>query len=221
MVLYKKEYDLWRATDPTQRGKLLQRYADLSWLTIDMQRDRISDWTRPESGEDVALSATKLRLDLEFFFIGLNRLIQVANVVRETADPRSVMPAAKAKFDQDTEGLGLDPDALKPMTVTDVRNSMEHFLNLKITGGFGIQQGDYGEWFVLYRNRMFDTRELHDAAYDLWLAIRSAVDIEAFADFRPEPPLFELRSPDQIPAPDRRLEFLNYRGHGSSEHPWG
>ncbi len=31
MATFKKEYDLWRATNATQRGKLLQQYADRCW----------------------------------------------------------------------------------------------------------------------------------------------------------------------------------------------
>lgn len=80
------------------------------------------------------------------------------------------------------------------------RHALEHFQNLEIRGGLGFGRGG-DRWYVSYRDRMFDTQELLDAALDLHLAIRAAVDPEAFMDFRADYPIIEVRDPAEIVNP--------------------
>jgi hypothetical protein len=50
---------------------------------------------------------------------------------------------------------------------------------------------------------MFETKDLLAAAEGLHRAIRTAVDPEAFSDFRGDHPLIELRDPKEIVRPWR------------------
>jgi len=178
MATFKKEHDLWRATDSVQRARLLEQYADLCWVMIDLQQTRIAYWQKPDHRETAMGQLVKQRIDVDMFIMALHRLAEVANVVQETADPGGVMPAARAPFDEATKGLVLDPQALEPVTITNVRNALEHFLNLKITEELGFTRASYG-WHVSYRDKQFSTDELFEAAAHLHQAIISAVFIEA------------------------------------------
>jgi hypothetical protein len=53
-------------------------------------------------------------------------------------------------------------------------------------------------WWISYRARMVQTKDLLAAAEDLHRAIRSAVDPEAFSDFHGDYPFIELRDPADI-----------------------
>ena len=58
-------------------------------------------------------------------------------------------------------------------------------------------------WWISYRDRMFETKDLLAAAEDLHRAIRATVDPEAFSDFRGDHPFIELRDPKEIVRPWR------------------
>jgi hypothetical protein len=74
-------------------------------------------------------------------------------------------------------------------------------------GGLGFGRGEDG-WYVSYRDRMFDTKQLLEAGQELHRAIRQAVDPEAFADFRGQYPIVELRDPALL-TPPALAEALN------------
>lgn len=141
----------------------------------------------------------KQRNDLDFFFMALHRLVVVAELTDELSDPRGAMPAARTRFDDRTAGMMLG-ESDDPATVASVRHALEHFQNLEIRGGLGFGRGG-DRWYVSYRDRMFDTQELLDAALDLHLAIDAAVDPEAFMDFRADYPIIEVRDPAEIVNP--------------------
>lgn len=58
-------------------------------------------------------------------------------------------------------------------------------------------------WFISYKGRMFETKDLLAAATDLHRAIRAALDPEAFSDPVGYAPFIELRDPEDIVKPWR------------------
>jgi hypothetical protein len=113
-------------------------------------------------------------------------------------------PFRRARAVQQTEfGLPLsDSEPEQPGTIASVRNAFEHGQNLAIRGGLGLASGPDG-WWISYRDRMFQTKDLLAAAEDLHHAIRAAVDPEVFSDFHGDHPFIELRDPADIVRPWR------------------
>jgi hypothetical protein len=207
VAVYKDEYKLWRETNATQRALMLRDHADMFWLMIQMQHERMTGWEEPKCFDEARTQLVRQRLDVDMFMMAMSRLLVVAQISEKTADPRSVMPAAMAAFATDAEGMVLDPFSPMPSTITDARNALEHWSNLKKAGGLGFARGDDG-WYVSYRDKMFGTARLLDAARDLHHAIREAIDPEAFADPRSDVPFVELRSPDEVPPVRRPLYWF-------------
>ncbi len=140
---------------------------------------------------------------MDLFIVSLHRLHTVAELAAAAADPRNVLSAALERFSKQAEGLPLsesEPD--QPATIACIRNDFEHGHNLAIRGGLGLASGPDG-WWISYRDRMFQTKNLLAAAEDLHRAIRSAVDPEAFSDFHGDHPFIELRDPADIVRPWR------------------
>jgi hypothetical protein len=114
------------------------------------------------------------------------------------ADPRDVLPGALERFGGLTAGLPLSEEEQdQPTTIASVRNAFEHGQNLAIRGGLGLASGP-DAWWISYRDRMFQTKNLLAAAEELHRAVRAAVDPEAFSDFRGDHPFIELRDPADI-----------------------
>jgi len=192
MVLYKNEFRLWQEMRPTQRALMLRNDADTNWLAVQLQHDRIAAFHPSPDG----VTLTQQRNDVDFFFMALHRLVITAELAEKLCDPRGVLPAARTAFNDS-----------KPAIITSIRHALEHFQNLEIRGGLGFGRGG-DRWYVSYRDRMFDTQELLDAAFDLHRAIRAAVDTEAFMDFHGDHPIIELRDPADIVKPWRPDGFI-------------
>jgi hypothetical protein len=188
--------------NPMQRALMFRNDADRCWLAVQMQRDRIAAFQ--PSNDMVRL--VQQRNDVDFYFMALHRLVVVAELAEQLSDPRGVLPAARSAFNDRTGGMMLG-ESDDPATICSVRHSLEHFQNLEIRGGLGFGRGG-DRWFVRYRDRMFDTQELLDAAFDLHRAIRAAVDTEAFMDFHGDHPIIELRDPADIVKPWRPGGFI-------------
>jgi hypothetical protein len=140
---------------------------------------------------------------VDLFVVSLHRLHTVAQLAAEVADPRNVLAGALERFSGLTAGLPLsESDPSQPGTVASVRNAFEHGQNLAIRGGLGLASGPDG-WWISYRDRMFQTKDLLAAAEDLHHAIRAAVDPEAFSDFHGDHSFIELRDPKDIVRPWR------------------
>jgi hypothetical protein len=119
------------------------------------------------------------------------------------ADPRDVLSGALERFGALTAGLPLsEGERDQPATIAGVRNALEHGQNLAIRGGLGLASGPDG-WWISYRNRMFQTKDLLTAAEELHRAVRAAVDPEAFSDFHGNHPFIEPRDPADITRPWR------------------
>ena len=147
-----------------------------------MQHGRITD-PGPAILSDPRSVLIQRRIDVDLFVVSLHRLHTVARLAAEVADPGNVLSAALEQFSDLTAGLPLsesEPD--QPATIASVRNFLEHSQNLAIRGGLGLASGTDG-WWISYRDRMFQTRELLTAAEEMHHAVRAAVDPEAFSDF--------------------------------------
>lgn len=197
MVTYKREVRLWREMNSMQRALTFRNDADRCWLAVQMQHERIAAFQ--PSNDMVTL--IQQGNDVDFFFIALHRLVIVAELAEQLSDPRGVLHAARSAFNDRSAGMMLG-ESDDPATIGSVRHSLEHFQNLKIRGGLGFGRGG-DRWYVSYRDRMSDTQELLDAAFDLHRAIRAAVDTEAFMDFHGDHPIIELRDPADIVRPWR------------------
>jgi hypothetical protein len=202
MVTFRREIRLWHETGVTQRALMIRDDADTCWLACQMQHGRITD-PGPALLSDPRSSLFQRRIDVDLFMVSLHRLHTVAELAAEVADPRNVLSGALDRFNSLTAGLPLsesEPD--RPTTIASVRNVFEHWQNLAIRGGLGLASGPDG-WWISYRDRMFETKDMLAAAEDLHRAIRAAVDPEAFSDFRGDHPLIELRDPKEIVRPWR------------------
>jgi hypothetical protein len=196
MATFKREVALWRRTGTTQRALMIRDDSDTCWIACQMQHERILN---PGSDviSDSRSSLIQRRIDVDLFVVSLHRLHTVAELAAEVADTRKVLPAAIEQFSQHTAGLPLSENEAKSATIADVRHAFEHAQNLKIRGGLGLASGPDG-WWISYRTRMFETKDLLAAAENLYRAIRAAVDPEAFSDFRGNSPYIELRDPGHI-----------------------
>ena len=143
------------------------------------------------------------RIDVDLFVVSLHRLHTVAELAATVADPRNVLPEAIDQFTAQTAGLPLSEDKSdERATIANVRHALEHGQNLAIRGGLGFASGPDG-WWISYRGRMFETKDLLAAAEGLHRAVRTAVDTEAFGDFHGDFPFVELRDPATIIRPWR------------------
>jgi hypothetical protein len=107
------------------------------------------------------------------------------------------------QFSEQNAGLPLsDSEPGRPATITSVRNALEHGQNLAIRSGLGFASGPDG-WWISYRDRNIPDQGPARCSQDLHRAIRTAVDPEAFSDFRDEHPFVELRDPETIVKPWR------------------
>jgi hypothetical protein len=171
--------------------------ADTYRLACQTQHNRITD-PGPAILSDPRSSLIQRRIDVDLFVVSLHRLHTVAQLAAEVADPRNVLAGALERFSGLTAGLPLsESDPSQPGTVASVRNAFEHGQNLAIRGGLGLASGPDG-WWISYRDRMFQTKDLLAAAEDLHHAIRAAVDPEAFSDFHGDHSFIELRDPKDI-----------------------
>jgi len=167
-----------------------------------MQHRRITE-PGPAILSDPRSNLIQRRIDVDLFAVSLHRLHTVAQLAAEVADPRNVLAGALERFSGLTTGLPLsESEPGQPTTIASVRNAFEHGQNLAIRGGLGLASGPDG-WWISYRDRMFQTKDLLAAAEDLHRAIRAAVDPEAFSDFRGDHPFIELRDPKDIVRPWR------------------
>ena len=197
MVTFRREIRLWRETGATQRALMIRDDADTCWLACQMQHGRITD-PGPAILDDPRSSLVQRRIDVDLFVVSLHRLHAVATLAAEVADPRSVLPGELDRFQGLTAGLPLsEGEPGQPTAVASVRNAFEHWQNLAIRGGLGLASGPDG-WWISYRDRMFETKDLLAAARDLHGGVRAAVDPEAFSDFRGDHPFIELRDPADI-----------------------
>jgi hypothetical protein len=177
--------------------------ADKGWLACQLQHERMMTPAPDPSNPAPRADLVRQAIDLDFFFVAVNRLAAVAGLAADVSDPRKVLPEAIARFTEDTAGWPLsDAERHQHATVTGIRNALEHTANLAKRGGLGLARGHLG-WWVTYKNSMFETQELLAAADELHKAIRSAIDTEAFSDFHGDYPLVELRDPSQITCPPR------------------
>jgi hypothetical protein len=202
MATFRREIRLWHETGATQRALMIRDDADTYWLACQMQHGRITG-PGPAILSDPRSVLIQRRIDVDLFGVSLHRLHTVAKLAAEVADPRNVLSEALERFGGLTAGLPLsesEPD--RPATIASVRNSLEHRQNLAIRGGLGLASGTDG-WWISYRDRMFQTRELLAAAEDLHRAVRAAVDPEAFSDYHGDHPFIELRDPADIARPWR------------------
>jgi hypothetical protein len=206
MVVFKREVRLWRETNAVHRALLLRDDADSAWVAVELQHDRIVSVASTEPNGNVRLSLLRRKIDVDFFFMALHRLVVTAELVQEVADPRQVMPGALAMFNQKTAGMMLS-QADEPATIANIRNALEHGQNLERRGGLGFGTGPDG-WYVSYRDRMVETRQLLEAACELHRSVREAIDPEAFADFHGQYPFVELRDPTEL-SPRQRLLGAN------------
>jgi hypothetical protein len=202
MVTFRRETRLWRETSVTQRALMIRDDADTYWLACQMQHRRITD-SGPALIGDPRSIAIQGRIDVDLFIVTLHRLHTVAKLAAEVADPRDVLSGALERFGGLTAGLPLsEGEQDSPATIASVRNAFEHGQNLAIRGGLGLASGPDG-WWVSYRGRMFQTKDLLAAAEELHRAVRAAVDPEAFSDFHGDHPFIELRDPADITRPWR------------------
>jgi hypothetical protein len=202
MATFPREIRLWHETGVTQRALMIRDDADTYWLACQMQHRRITS-PGPVILSDPRSVLIQRRIDVDLFVVSLHRLHTVARLAAEVADPENVLPGALERFSGLTAGLPLaesEPD--RPATIASVRNSFEHRQNLAIRGGLGLASGADG-WWISYRDRMFQTRELLTAAEELHHGVRAAVDPEAFSDFHGDHPFIELRDPADITRPWR------------------
>jgi hypothetical protein len=202
MVTFRREIRLWRETGVTQRALMIRDDADTYWLACQMQHERITD-PGPAILSDPRSSLIQRRVDVDLFVVSLHRLHTVAQLAAEVADPRNVLSGALERFSALTTGLPLsESQPGQTATIASVRHAFEHGHNLAIRGGLGLASGPDG-WWISYRDRMFQTKDLLAAAEDLHRAIRAAVDPEAFSDFHGDHPFIELRDPKDIVGPWR------------------
>jgi hypothetical protein len=200
MVTFRRETRLWHETGVTQRALMIRDDADTYWLACQMQHGRITD-PGPAILSDPRSGLVQRRIDVDLFIVSLHRLHTVAKLTAEVADPRNVLSGALERFSGLTAGLPLsEGEQDQAATIASVRNAFEHWQNLAIRGGLGLASGPDG-WWISYRDRMFETKELLAAAEELHRAIRAAVDPEAFSDLRGDHPLIELRDPADIARP--------------------
>jgi hypothetical protein len=210
MVTFRREIRLWHETGATQRALMIRDDADTYWLACQMQHGRITD-PGPAVLNDSRSSLIQRRIDVDLFIVSLHRLHTVATLAAEVADPRSVLSGELDRFRDLTAGLPLsEGQPGQPTTIASVRNAFEHGQNLAIRGGLGLASGPDG-WWVSYRDRMFQTKDLLAAAQDLHRAIRAAVDPEAFSDFHGGHPFIELRDPANITRPWRPASEITDR----------
>jgi hypothetical protein len=202
VVTFRRETRLWREIGVTQRALMIRDDADTYWLACQMQHGRIT-------GPDPAILADPRsivlqgRIDVDLFIVTLHRLHTVAKLAAEVADPRDILSGALERFGALTAGLPLsEGEQDQPATIAGVRNALEHGQNLAIRGGLGLASGPDG-WWISYRDRMFQTKDLLTAAEELHRAVRAAVDPEAFSDFHGDHPFIELRDPADITRPWR------------------
>ena len=134
--------------------------------------------------------------------VSLHRLHTVAKLTAEVADPRNVVSEALERFSGLTAGLRFGGRARPGDDYRKRPERLRALQNLAIRGGLGLASGPDG-WWISYRDRMFETKDLLAAAEELHRAIRAAVDPEAFSDFRGDHPLIELRDPADIARPWR------------------
>lgn len=202
MVTFKREIGLWRETGVTQRALMIRDDADTYWLACQMQHGRITD-PGPAILSDPRSGLIQRRIDVDLFIVSLHRLHTVAKLAAEVADPRNVLSRELERFSDLTAGFPLSEAGQDRATTTEsVRHAFEHWQNLANRGGLGLAGGPDG-WWISYRGRMFETKNLLAAAEELHRAIRAAVDPEAFSDFRGDYPLIELRDPADIARPWR------------------
>ena len=202
MVTFKREVKLWLETGMTQRALMIRDDADTYWLACQTQHNRILE-IGPAITSDPRSSLIQRRIDVDLFVVSLHRLHTVAELAATVADPPNVLPEAIEQFTAQTAGLPLsenEPD--EPPTIANVRHALEHGQNLAIRGGLGFASGPDG-WWISYRGRMFETKDLLTAAEGLHRAIRTAVDPEAFSDLHGDFPFVELRDPASIIRPWR------------------
>lgn len=193
---------LWHATGVTQRALMIRDDADTYWLACQMQHRRVTD-PGPAILGDPRSSLIQRRVDVDLFVVSLHRLHTVAQLAAEVADPRNVLSGALERFSGLAAGLPLSESQLgQTATIASVRNAFEHGQNLAIRGGLGLASGPDG-WWISYRDRMFETKDLLAAAEELHCAICAAVDPEAFSDFHGDHPFIELRDPKDIVRPWR------------------
>ena len=198
MVTFRREIGLWRETGVTQRALMIRDDADTYWLACQMQHTRVTD-PGPAILGDPRFGLIQRRIDVDLFMVSLHRLHTVAKLAAEVADPRKVASEALERFSDLTAGFPLSEFGQdEAPTIETVRHVFEHWQNLAIRGGLGLASGPDG-WWISYRDRMFETKDLLAAAEKLHRAVRAAVDPEAFSDFRGDHPLIELRDPADIP----------------------
>jgi hypothetical protein len=166
MVTFRREVSLWRETGVTHRALIIRDEADTYWLACQMQHIRITD-PGPAIITDPRSSLIQRRIDVDLFVVSLHRLHTVAELAAAAADPRNVLSGALERFTGQTAGLPLsqnEPD--QPATIASVRHAFEPGQNLAIRGGLGLASGSDG-WWISYRDRMFQTKDLLAAAEDL------------------------------------------------------
>jgi hypothetical protein len=175
MVTFRREIALWRETGVTQRALMIRDDVDTCWLACQMQHNRITD-PGPAILSDPQSGLIQRRIDVDLFMVSLHRLHTVAKLAADVADPRNVLLAALERFTGLTAGLSLSEGGQDPATtIENVRHVFEHWQNLEIRGGLGLAGGADG-WWISYRNRMFETKDLLAAAGELHRAVRAAVD---------------------------------------------
>ena len=198
VVTFRREIALWRETGVTQRALMIRDDVDTYWLACQMQHTRVTD-PGPAILGDPRSGMIQRRIDVDLFIVSLHRLHTVAKLAAEVADPRKVASEALERFSDLTAGFPLSEFGQEEApTIETVRHVFEHWQNLAIRGGLGLASGPDG-WWITYRDRMFETKDLLAAAEELHRAVRAAVDPEAFSDFRGDHPLIELRDPADIP----------------------
>jgi hypothetical protein len=178
----------WRELPPTYRALVVRNRADLQWIAIEVQHERMTTTFRSPADLSERMSARHCRglVDLDFFLTAVRRLERAANLARDSCDPAGELRQPVKLFRTRTHG------------VTRIRDTLEHFDDEDRRGridGLGVGTGP-DSWTITYGDLHLDTAQLVTAARDVHRAIRAVVDPEAFKDAHSGHPMVELRSPE-------------------------
>jgi hypothetical protein len=103
VVTYEREISQWRGANPVLRALMIRDDADRAWLACQLQHERMMtpapDPSNPTSSADLVRQA----IDLDFFFVVVNRLAAVAGLAAKVSDPTKVLSEAIARFNEGTE----------------------------------------------------------------------------------------------------------------------
>jgi hypothetical protein len=175
----------WRALPDTYRALIIRSRADLQFLAVQQQHERVQEYCRRASGIGLIADlphAARGTVDIDFFLVALRRLRRVCELARRSGLPAvaSLRPALKAFA-----------DAVKD--VSKVRDILEHLDDAAVNGKGGIGYGIGSNGVLIsYNGTMLDTHQLYEAAHQVHTAIRTVVDPIAARDPHGQHPIIDL-----------------------------